>query len=300
MKNYLSIDVGGTAIKYSLMTEEADILEKGEVPTPMEGLDAFLDVIESIYNIYHGRVEAMVMSAPGRIDADKGYFYTSGALRYIDKTDFKSLIEQRISVPFSVENDAKAAALAELWLGSMKGVKTGTVITLGTGIGGAVIVDGKLHRGYTFAAGEYSNLLTDWYEPTKPHSTWSHIGSVGSLAVNYAREIGAEPTKMNGRIFFEAVNNGDETAKEILHTYCHRIAGGIFCLQVVLDMEKVAIGGGISKQPVLIETLNEEMDHIFEKWGDGPVSRPEIVRCSFGNDANMIGALYHYLHELKG
>lgn len=300
MKNYLSVDVGGTAIKYSLMDENALILEKGEVPTPMEGLDVYLDTLSSLYEKYADRVSAFVMSAPGRIDSQTGYFFTSGALGYVDGTDLKSLMRERIPVPFAAENDAKAAALAELWKGSMKGIENGTVITLGTAIGGAVILNGKLYRGTTFAAGEYSNICMDWNDPLKPGSGWYHAGGVGFLCEKYASMIGEDPSCMDGRRLFEDANSGRSEALEALHGYCYRIAGGIFSLQVVLDLQRVAIGGGISKQPLLMTILNEEMDRIMEGKSPSPVSRPEIVSCTFGNDANMIGALYHYLFEMEG
>lgn len=300
MKNYLTVDVGGTAIKYALMSEEAEILEKGEVPTPMDGLEVYLDTLTSLYKKYEGRVEAFVMSAPGRIDSKTGYFFTSGALKYVDETDLGALMKERISVPFAAENDAKAAALAELWKGSMKGIDTGTVITLGTAIGGAIIIDGKLYRGNTFAAGEYSNICMDWMEPLRPHYAWYRAGGVGMLCLEYAKTADLDPTKVDGRVVFEATNNGDEKANAALRQYCYRMAGGIFSLQVILDMQRVAIGGGISKQPLLMKYMNEEMDHIMEAKSPSPVSRPEIVSCTFGNDANMIGALYHYLYELEG
>ena len=91
MSNYLTIDVGGTNIKYALMDENAEIKEKGEVPTPYDGLDAFLESIKGIYDQYADRnIEAIAMSAPGKIDATKGYFYTSGALNYINGVNLKA------------------------------------------------------------------------------------------------------------------------------------------------------------------------------------------------------------------
>ncbi len=293
----MGIDVGGTAIKYALMSEDAEILEKGEVKTPMEGLEVYLDTLQSIYENYKGQVEAIVMSAPGKIDARSGYCYTSGALKYADNTNMKELMEERCGVPFSIENDAKAAALAELWKGSMKGINNGTVITLGTAIGGAIIINGQLYRGSTFAAGEYSNIGMQFSDALAPHSSWYRCGSVGILCTKYAAEIGAEPTQMNGRILFTDANNGNEIAQKLIREYAYGIVSGIFSLQVILDMQRVAIGGGISKQPILMQYMQEELDRIFEEKGNGPMSKPEIVSCTFGNDANMIGALYHYLYE---
>ncbi len=297
MKKYLGIDVGGTAIKYALLNEEAEILEKGEVPTPKESLEVYLDTLQSIYERYAGDIEAIVMSAPGKIDAKTGYCYTSGALKYADETDMKALMAERCPVPFSIENDAKAAALAELWKGSMKGMENGTVITLGTAIGGALIINGKLYRGSTFAAGEYSNIGMQFNDALAPHSGWYHAGSVGELCKKYALEIGADPDQMTGRILFGDANEGNETARRLIQEYAYGIVSGIYSLQVILDMQRVAIGGGISKQPLLMEAMQAELDRIFAEKTNTPMTKPEIVSCTFGNDANMIGALYHYLYE---
>lgn len=303
MSNYLTIDVGGTNIKYALMDGNAEIKEKGEVPTPYDGLDAFLESIKGIYDQYADRnIEAIAMSAPGKIDATKGYFYTSGALNYINGVNLKDRLHEMIPVDFAVENDAKAAAAAEIWKGSMQGVSNGTVIVLGTGIGGAVIIDGKVYRGSTFAAGEYSGipttLLSGKYDPTK---MWARVNGVGVMCDNYAKKIGVDPEEMNGRILFTDANDGKQEALDAIDEYCESLAAGIVSLQFVLDVERVAIGGGISKQPLLMESLHKKLHAYYDEAGAFmPATLPEVVTCEFGNDANMIGALYHYLFEIKG
>ena len=301
MANYLTIDVGGTNIKYALMDDEPAILDRGEIPTPYEGFDVFVEKIVGIYNSYKDMgVDAIAMAAPGKIDSNTGYFYTSGALKYISGVNLADRLAEHIPVPFAVENDAKAAALAELWLGSMQGVKNGTVIVLGTGIGGALIIDGKLYRGSTFAAGEYSCISGNLSKPYDDHVTWAAQNGVGMMVVDYAMRIGAEPTAMNGRILFKKANEGEPEALEAIRAYCQGLATGIISLQTIIDVERVAIGGGISRQPILLETLKnviEEMNAPF--IGKVPYTIPEIVPCSFGNDANMIGALYHLRYELN-
>ncbi len=299
MRKFLAIDVGGTYIKYALMDEEANIQEQGQEPTPRTTLEDFVDVIGGLYDKYEGQIEAIVMAAPGRIDAGKGYFYTSGALKYIGECDMAGLLRERCPITFTVENDAKAAALAELWKGSMKGVKNGIVMTLGTGIGGALIINGALYRGTTFAAGEFSGISTMWEETYDSHKSWSNSQSTSGLVKRYADLKYVPYDSVNGHVFFERANAGEEEALEILDRYCTGLATGIYSLQLAFDAQKVAIGGGISKQPILIETLNRKMDEIFasDSCRHTPATRPEIVACEFGNDANLIGALYHYRFE---
>lgn len=302
MADYLTIDVGGTNIKYALMNEEAEIYEKGEIPTPYEGLEVFIDTIVELYTKYYEDrdIAALAMSAPGKIDSTTGYFYTSGALKYISGVNLAERLAERIPVPFAVENDAKAAALAELWKGSMQGIKNGTVVVLGTGIGGAVIIDGKLYRGTTFAAGEYSNVSTRLDLPYSKKNTWANINGVGHMVDAYEEKIGAEPGSLSGRDLFADANEGKEEALEVIENYCVGLATAIISLQTILDVERVSIGGGISKQPVLLDTLRRVIKEINAPYETtAPHTLPDIQPCTFGNDANMIGALYHYLYELK-
>lgn len=302
MRQFITIDVGGTDIKYALMNENAEIIEQGDVPTPKTSREDFVEAIGSIYDKYAGQAEAIAMAAPGKIDAGRGYFYTSGALRYIGECDMKEVLKDRCPIEYCCENDAKAAALAELWKGSMKGVQNGIVMTLGTGIGGALIIDGHLYRGTTFAAGEFSGVSTQWTEQYSSKVIWARVGSTSALIGRYAQAKGMDPNELNGRIFFANANAGEPEALQVLDEFCTAMATSLHSLQLILDVQKVAIGGGISKQDLLIDTLNKKMDELYEQAyaHRTPATRPEVVRCTFGNDANMIGALYHYLYELKG
>lgn len=302
MSNYLAIDVGGTAIKYALCDENAKFSDKGEVPTPQGDFDAFLNSIKEIYDKYADKdIQAIVMSAPGKIDSSNGYFYTSGALGYISGINLADKLKEIIPVPLAVENDAKAAALAELWQGSMKGVKNGFVIVLGTGLGGAMIIDGKLYRGSTFASGEISCVGTNLLEPYSSNNTWASTCGVHHMIRNYTDKIGKEENEVDGKELFKQANDGNRDAMDAIQYYCQVLATGIISMQHIIDVERIAIGGGISNAPLLMKTLQEEVENQFAPYkGLLPATMPEIVRCEFGSDANMIGALYHYLYELKG
>lgn len=304
MSRFVAIDTGGTNIKFALMDENAAIFDQGEIPTPRDTLDNYLDALEGIYKKYADageEIEAVVMSAPGRIDAQRGYFYTGGALGYMHNVDLAAALKDIIPVPFCAENDAKAAALAELWKGSMKDVDHGVVITLGTGIGGAVIINGQLYRGKTHAAGEFSGCATNWNSRTDGNAeNWAGLNSVNTLMRRYANRKNVDPETMNGRIFFENLNNGDEDAQIELDWYCDTLATAIYTLQSILDVEKYAFGGGISRQPKLIASLQRAVDDVFNRLPDCiPAAKPEIVACDFSSDANLLGALYHYLNEFQ-
>ena len=300
MSRYIAVDVGGTNIKYALLDEEANILDQGEVPTPYESLEAFLQVLDRIYEGYKDQQpEALVMAAPGRIDTKTGYFHTGGALPYLYDVNVKKALADRIPLPFSVENDAKAAAMAELWKGSMKGVENGIVITFGTGIGGALIIEGRLYHGSTSAAGELSGVPTNWNTRLPdPGGNWTDINCVRHMLDKYADRKRLERPQVDGRFFFAALNDGDEAAADELAWFCDTTATGIFALQQILDVERVSIGGGISRQPAFEAALNKALDGLFERlsiWS--PVSKPALSACTFSNDANLIGALYNHLNR---
>ena len=298
MKKYVGIDVGGTEIKFAYLDENAQFLEKGSIETPHTKLEDFVEAIGQIVDHYKPDVEAVVMSVPGRVDSKNGYMFTGGALHYIHEVNMAGLIEKRVSLPVVLENDGKCAALAELWLGSLKGVDSGMVLTLGTGIGGGIVAHGKLLRGRNFAAGELSNFPTTIKPVQDPIMAWAQVNGTRSLTGAYAQRKGLDPKEVNGKRFFEAYHANDEDAIASLSEFASNFANAIYAIQTVLDNERVAIGGGISAQEVLISAFNEKLSQLFSQLHPmSPIKQPEVVRCTFGNDSNLIGALYHYLYE---
>lgn len=298
MKKYCGIDVGGSSIKYALMDEEANVLEKGEVAVPQDSLDSFVEAIGQIYDLYKDDISGIAMSAPGRINCNTGFMFTGGALRYIENVPMKEELQKRCPVEISIENDGKCAALAELWKGSLKGSEHGLVLTLGTGIGGGVIVNGKLLRGKNFAAGELSSFPTTILPVKDPINFWANINGTRGLTRVYESRMNLEKDSVNGKAFFKAVNDNDVIAIGVLEEFASNFANAIFAIQTVLDTEIVAIGGGISSQDRLIEALNRKVSELFDRFANfSPILKPTVVRCQFGNDSNLIGALYHHLYE---
>ena len=216
-------------------------------------------------------------------------------------------MKERIPLPFSLENDGKAAALAELWKGSMKDVEHGAVLTLGTGVGGALIIHHQLYRGRHFSAGEFSFVSADFeagYDISEGFfqaKLWATLGSVKSLCMKYAMMKNEDPETMNGRILFERANAHEVEAKACIEQYCRDLAIAIYSLQAIIDVERIAIGGGISKQELLFTCLKEQMQKQFVSIAPfSAVILPEIVACEFSSEANLVGALYHYLYEIGG
>lgn len=296
MKKYLVIDVGGTSIKYTKMNENAEILSKGEIATPKSSLEEFINTIVDLYK-KHEDIDGIAISAPGRIDAKTGYMYTGGALTYIKDCPMVDLLKKYIPVTITIDNDAKCAANAEVWKGALKNVKCGMVLTIGTGIGGGIVIDGKVHRGHNFTSGEVSFLPTSLDAHANPFKIWAMVNSTGELITKYAEVNNLNLEDVNGKVFFDAINNKNSSAIKILDEFADSFALGIYTIQTILDTETIAIGGGISAQTVLIDTINKRTDLLFEKLNWTPQKRMNIVPCMFGNDSNLIGALYHHINS---
>ena len=160
-------DVGGTEIKYSVMDEQLNRADAGSVPTPDDTQEHFLATLEALYRPHAAEVDGIAMSLPGFIDAEHGVVRGGGApsLLYNIGTPVGPRLAQRCGCRVFLENDGKAAAIAELQLGALKGCTNGAVFIIGTGVGGGLVINGQLVRGIHCTAGEYSYLHTnadDW------------------------------------------------------------------------------------------------------------------------------------------
>lgn len=296
MTYYLTIDVGGTNIKYATMTKEGAIITKGYVPTPEDSLDLFLESVYQIIDNCSETLEGIAFSVPGKVDTQKGIIYFGGALQYLDGLKIKELIERKYSLPVGVQNDAKAAAQAELWKGSLQGVQDGAVIVLGTGVGGGVVLDGKLRLGPHFQAGELSLSILD----ANKEGVDKAVGYSGSAVrmINKVNEALNHSDKADGLFAFEAINRKDEQAYPIFQAYCRQIAYLILNLQAFFDLTTYVIGGGISSQPIVVEEISSQLQAFLASNPVLSLNVPsvDIVPAKYTNDANLYGALFHLLN----
>ena len=297
---YMVFDVGGTDIKYSVMDEGLNRYAEGTVPTPMESRQAFLHVLRKIYLPHKVEVEAIAVSLPGFIDSGKGRCNGGGALVYNHQQDVGPELEKICGCPVHLDNDGKCAAMAELWKGSLKGCQNACVFLIGTGVGGGLVIDGKLVKGTHFTAGEFSFLMVNANQWEDFDSTMAGQCSTTALLSLYRNYKGLPKGEaVNGKQLFERFHEGEEEARRALDTFCHNIAIQVYNLTTLLDLEKVAIGGGVSRQPVLIEKISQCVEEIYE---NSPcrdmgvtLNRAQVVPCHFSSEANQVGALYSYM-----
>lgn len=293
-------DIGGTEIKYSVMDLDQTIYVEGAVPTPQDGIEQLLDVMQSLYEKYGGETEGIAISMPGMIDSDRGVCHTGGALAYNQGQPFAQLLSQRCGCPVHIDNDGKCAALAEHASGSLKGCQNGAVFLIGTGVGGGLILHGKLLRGNHFSAGEFSFLNMNVAEWDQLTSMVGYSCATTGLLDMLREELGIPANQpFNGRDAFALINSGNERAGAVLKKFTRLIAFQIYNLQMLLDLERVTIGGGISRQDSLLNAIQDSFTELLETAY--PPTRElvsqtvEIVRCRFGNEANQIGAMQSYL-----
>ena len=292
---YLVLDVGGTAIKYALMTEKLEFLEKGKIKTPRDSIENFIDNIGNIYDKYKNDIEGMALSIPGILDSDTGYMYTGGSLEYNTDKNMLKVLGERCKTKIAIENDGKCAALAELWKGNLQECENGVVILLGTGVGGGIIKDKKLYKGKHFFAGEFSfiagniNVMSN-----NDKEWWGSLNGLDGLLDDFARVKNLNRNEIDGIKFFEYANNDDKDALEILNKFTYKTALAIINLQCILDADKYLIGGGISEQDILIEYIKKNIDDYHSQF-EYFVPKPVVDRCKFRNDSNLIGALYNFL-----
>ena len=291
MENYLAIDVGGTALKIGLLTEEGEILKSDSKKTP-KTLEAFYQLIDDTFHEYEG-IKGLALSLPGAVDSETGIIGGSSALDYIHGPNIKAELEKRLNVCVEMENDANCAALAEVWKGAASDVDDCCFIVSGTGIGGAVVKNKRIHKGQHLHGGEFGYMIADFDFETKEMKTWSDVGSTVAVVRAVAKAKGVDVASLDGREIFDHYREDSDYEKAV-DKYYYVLANGIYNLQYAYDPQKIIIGGGISVRDDLLDEVNQRLDVIFHHFKHAKV-RPVVLTCQYHNDANLLGALYHFL-----
>ncbi|MCI5584035.1 MAG: ROK family glucokinase [Lachnospiraceae bacterium] len=305
MKKYcFGVDVGGTTIKMGLFTVEGELLEKWEIPTRTENQsEAVLpDVAAAVKGkmeekgIAKEEVAGVGFGVPGPV-TEEGVIVMNANLGWRDKHVSKEL-EELTGLPCKGGNDVKTAGLGEMWRGGAAGYKDAVFITLGTGVGAAIIVNGKVILGARGAAGEVGHIKVDG-EITQPCGCGG-VGCVEQFAsatgiVKMAKRLLEERDKpsllrekeITAKTVFDAVKAGDELAKEVAEKFGHYLGYALAATAAVVDPEAFIIGGGVSRAgDILIEYVQKY--YVQYVW---PGCRDrKFVLAKLGNDAGIYGA----------
>lgn len=291
---YLTIDIGGTLIKYAEMDQAGTIISKDKIGSTNTDIEVFRSKIYGIIESHDlEQLKGIAISCPGTIDVHSGQIFYGGFLPFLHEVNLVQELEEKYNIPVTIENDGKCAALAELWLGSIKDTTNAAVLILGSGIGGGIIIDGKIHHGANLFAGEVSYIMHSINLTTKQGNYFGLDCSAVQLIKRIANLKGL-PDETDGEAVFEFIKQNDQQANEIFNAYCLLLATQIINLQCIIDPERFAIGGGISAQPILFERLAWALNEVKAA---NPILKVNttVVPCQFRGDANLYGALYHFL-----
>lgn len=288
---YLALDIGGTFVKYAHMDASGVILKQGKYPTETTDLTKFYQMIETVLPT---KLEGIAISSPGVIDSETGLIRVVTLLPCLNGINIKEDLEKRFLVPVSIENDAKCACLAEMWKGSLRGQKSALMVVLGSGIGGAVVIDGKIYKGQRSKAGELGTIICDFDAQKATGISFGRKNSAVWLNRDIADALHLDTD--DGKKVFTYINQKNPKAWAIFEEYCRNIAMVLFNVDYLLDLDCIAIGGGISEQPILIETIQKAFMDLRNRYKEDDHD-PMITVCQFKNDANLMGAMAHFVSQ---
>jgi glucokinase len=308
----VGIDVGGTKINALRVARDGEILGRKNLSTPAEDeeatLAAMIDVARAMTT---DDVLAIGVGAAGMVDA------AAGTLRYAPNLAWRELpiaarMQEALGLPVQVDNDANVAAYAECRFGAGRGYRHMLLVTVGTGIGGGLVFDGRLFRGAHGFASEIGHVIV---EPGGPlcgcgnRGCWEQVAA-GRAIDRLGRRAAADhpdsllmhmadgdPERVTGRLVTEAARRGDEVALRVLAEVGGRLGEGIAGLVNILDPQVVVVGGGAVRAGDL---LLDPARRAFHDAVQGPEHRPRvpIVAAQLGPDAGAVGAAVLALEEL--
>ena len=287
------LDIGGTSIKVGILDENGEIYERDllKVSEDVNGfIESIVDCIEKFRKVFE--IDGIAISSPGAVDREIGIIGGASAIPYIHGPNWKEIFSEKFNLKVSIENDANCAALAEVFNGSAKNIDDMMFIVCGTGIGGAIVHKGEIHRGKYLHGGEFGYMLME--EENGEFKTLSKVGSTMAM-VRKIRKIYDDDSWTGEKIFDEA-ENGNEICKEVIDRFYLNLAKGIFNLQYVYDPELILLGGAISEREDFIDRINEKLDYLMNEVEDAKI-RPVINTCTHKKDANLVGALSNFLKE---
>ncbi|MDN6291416.1 MAG: ROK family protein [Tetragenococcus koreensis] len=287
----LAFDIGGTSVKYGVWNDEEQLINKSKFKTPetwSEMKVALLTIKQQFEKDYI--LDGIAISSPGSVNQQDRQIEGISAVPYLHYFPIYDELEELFQLSVAIENDANCAALAEVWKGSAKENQTVLFVVIGTGIGGAVIIDKKIHHGTHLFGGEFGYMLLEDYK------NFSELATAVNMAKRYAQRKNIAQEDINGERVFELVEKGDQIAQEEVDTFYFYLTKGLYNLAYAFDPEKIIIGGGISNKKGLLSRLNIEFEKLLKQINFNTF-QPELDLCTFRNDANLIGAVYNYLQK---
>ena len=289
MNPYVVIDIGGTSIKYGLADAKGQLLETHEMPTEAQkGGPHILNTTKEIVARYLKKhpLAGVAISSAGMVDPDKGeIFYAGPQIPNYAGTQFKKEIEETFQIPCEIVNDVNCAGLAEVTTGHAKGSNNAACLTIGTGIGGCLLLDGQVFHGFSNSACEVGYLHL-------PDGAFQDLASTTAL-VEYVAEHHGDPVEQwNGRRIFKQATEGDKICMAGIDRMVAYLGKGLANIAYVVNPEVIVLGGGIMAQEAILKPK------IYRALCAELVpSLADKIRLEFAhhqNAAGMLGAYYHF------
>ncbi|WP_438478743.1 ROK family glucokinase [Streptococcus pluranimalium] len=311
-KKLLGIDLGGTTVKFGILTEAGEVQEKWAIETNIleGGKHIVPDIVGSIkhrldmYGLTSDDFVGIGMGSPGAVNRDDKTVTGAFNLNWKETQEVGSVIERETGIPFAIDNDANVAALGERWVGAGANNPDVVFVTLGTGVGGGVIADGNLIHGIAGAGGEIGHMVVE--PDTGFECTCGTVGCLETLAsatgvVRVARRLaesyeGDSSIKaaidngedISSKDIFEAAQNDDNFANSVVDKVCFYLGLATANIANLLNPDSVVIGGGVSAAG---EFLRSRVEANFKKYTFPQVRQSTKIKLAeLGNDAGIIGA----------
>ena len=288
--NILAIDIGGTMIKYGLVSSDGEILSTDKIETEAEkGLENILNKIDNIFKRYkENNPVGIAVSGTGQINGIIGKVIGGNPIipNWIG-TNLVKILEEKYNLPAVLENDVNCVALGEKWIGAGKDLSNFICLTIGTGIGGGIILNNQLFRGENFVAGEFGHTLIKKGEFEQFASTTALIRLVKERT---------EKT-LNGKEIFDLEKKEIVEYQEVISEWIENLTDGLSSIIYCFNPANIILGGGVIGQGEPL--INRIKNSLFKKIGSQFKEKLNIIQAKLGNNAGMIGASYLLLEKFN-
>lgn len=286
MDKFVCIDIGGTSIKYSIIDESGLIITKSAMDT--EAYLGGLSIMEKAKRIVSNyqkdyEIDGICISTAGMVDKDGNISFANELIPNYTGTAVKKIMEDEFNLPCEVENDVNCAGLSEAIVGSAKGSKISVCLTIGTGIGGCMIVDNQIFHGSNYTAFEVGYINTK-------NGILQDEASTNALVKRVSEK--KKIDKLNGKIIFEEAKKGDKICIDEIDYLVDTLGNGIANICYIVNPEVVVLGGGIMAQKNYLE---EKIKASVKKYlKENIYNHTDIKFAKNDNDAGMLGAYYNF------
>lgn len=294
MNKYICVDIGGTSIKYGIINDRQEFLYAAECPTQAwQGgsriLEKVVGLIKGLRDVHEP--QGICVSTAGIVDCDKGIItYAAPLIPEYTGTPIKEILENACSLPCEVENDVNCAGLAECYAGASKGSRISVCLTIGTGIGGALIIDNKVIHGFTGSACEIGYMHL-------PGGMFQDLGASSILVKKVAEAKHMSPGEIDGKYVFRQALQGDTDCIGAIDEMTDILGMGIANICYVVNPEIVVLGGGIMAQK---EYLQGRLVKSIKKYLIPAIAdNTAIAFAENRNQAGMLGAYFNFISRRR-